>query len=68
LKLILARYLLEAIEKYTDHRTSELFHYDGAVRVKYGYSRLFCNVEKVRRERTDGSIGFRDFLSLSAKL
>ena len=39
--------VLEAIAKYTDHKTSELFHYDGAKRVEYGYSRLFCDVEKL---------------------
>jgi len=39
--------VLEAIEKYTDHRTNELFHYNEAERVEYGYSRVFCDVEKL---------------------
>jgi len=33
--------VLEAIEKYTDYRTSKLFYYDGAERVEYCYSRLW---------------------------
>ena len=60
--------ILEAIEKYTDHRTSELFHYDGAERVEYGYSRLFCDVEKLEENEPMGSIEFGDCLSLSANL
>ena len=55
--------ILEAIEKYTDHRTRELFHYEGAKRVEYGYSRLFCDVEKLEKnEPMEGSIGFGDFV------
>jgi len=49
--------VLEAIEKYTDHRTSELFHYDGAERVEYGYSRLFCDVEKLEENEPMEALG-----------
>jgi N-formylglutamate amidohydrolase len=49
--------VLKAIEKYTDHRTSELFHYDGAERVEYGYSRLFCDVEKLEENEPMEALG-----------
>jgi len=53
--------VLEAIEKYTDHRTSELFHYDGAKRVEYGYSRFFCDVEKLEENEPMEALGLGIF-------
>ena len=50
--------VLEAIEKYTDHRTSELFQYDKAERVEYGYSRLFYDVEKLEENEPMEALGF----------
>ena len=49
--------VLKAIEKYTDHRTSELFHYDGVERIEYGYSRLFCDVEKLEENEPMEALG-----------
>ena len=53
--------VLEAIEKYTDHRTSELFHYAKAERVEYGYSRLFCDVEKLEENEPMEVLGLGIF-------
>jgi len=49
--------VLEAIEKYTDHRTNELFSYSGAARVQYQYSRLFCDVEKLEENEPMEALG-----------
>jgi len=59
--------VLEAIEKYTDHRTSELFHYDGAKRVEYGYSRPFCDVEKLEKNESMEALGLGILYEVSNK-
>jgi N-formylglutamate amidohydrolase len=41
--------VLDAIEKYTDYRTSELFYHKRAERVEFNYSRVFCDVEKLEK-------------------
>jgi N-formylglutamate amidohydrolase len=49
--------VLEAIEKYTDHRTDELFNYWGADRIQYPYSRVFCDVEKLEENEPMEALG-----------
>ena len=36
--------VLDAIEKYTDHKTDKLFSYKGADRVVYPYSRFLAKL------------------------
>ena len=59
--------VLESIEKYTDHRTSELFHYDGADRVEYNYSRVFCDVEKLEENEPMEALGLGILYDVSNK-
>ena len=50
--------VLEAIEKYTDHRTHELFNgYKLAETIQYPYSRVFCDVEKLEENEPMEALG-----------
>jgi len=57
----------EAIEKYTDHRTDELFSYEGADRVEYPYSRVFCDVEKLEENEPMEELGLGILYDVSSK-
>ena len=59
--------VLETIEKYTDHRTDELFSCKGANRVEYPYSRLFCDVEKLEENEPMEELGLGILYDVSSK-
>jgi N-formylglutamate deformylase len=45
------------IEKYTDFYTDDLFFYENAKIIKYPYSRVFCDVEKLEEKEPQEKYG-----------
>jgi len=59
--------VIKAIEKYTDFRTDELFLYNGADRIVYPYSRVFCDVEKLEENEPMEELGLGVLYDVSNK-
>lgn len=59
--------VIQAIEKYTDFRTDELFFYNGSDRVVYPYSRVFCDVEKLEENEPMEALGLGVLYDVSNK-
>jgi len=59
--------VLDAIAKYTDFRTDELFSYWGSDRIQYPYSRVFCDVEKLEENEPMQELGLGILYDVSSR-
>jgi len=59
--------VLNAIERYTDFKTNELFSFEKATKVEYAYSRLFCDVEKLEKNEPMEKLGLGILYDVSKK-